>query len=309
MSALRDNGAVGSVHRTQTIDVHERNAEGADTESAGTERGRERPGGTHGNATSTRYIGYADHPVSATSMRRTPDEQARGLGPTERRRTRYERYVKRPVDIVASAILLGLTTPLMLAVAAGVRVTMGPPVIFRQVRLTRGGRAFPMYKFRSMLLESAVRDDVAGASMFHAADDSLRHTPFGRFIRRYALDELPQLWNVLKGDMSLIGPRPELPEVAAAFDLIDHPRHMVRSGMTGPWQVSENRDGFVHLNVQIDREYVGDLTFRRDVTILLRTLPTLLGRTRKNDEADESDDAAAPAVVPLRAKDLDGLTS
>jgi lipopolysaccharide/colanic/teichoic acid biosynthesis glycosyltransferase/glycosyltransferase involved in cell wall biosynthesis len=256
-------------------------------------------GGTHGYAASTPSIGYAERRASAILTLRAPHEQARGLESTGRRPTRYERYVKRPVDIVGSAMLLLLTTPLMLAVAVGVRVTMGPPLIFRQVRLTRGGRPFTMYKFRSMLPESAVPDDVAGASTFHAADDSLRHTPFGRLIRRSSLDELPQLWNVLKGDMSLVGPRPELPEVAAAFDLIDHPRHMVRSGMTGAWQVSENRDGFVHLNVHMDEEYVGDLTLRRDVTIVLRTFAALVGRTRKNDEADESNDAAAPAVIRM----------
>jgi lipopolysaccharide/colanic/teichoic acid biosynthesis glycosyltransferase/glycosyltransferase involved in cell wall biosynthesis len=256
-------------------------------------------GGTHGNAARTLSFGYADRRVSIVLTHRTPHEQARGLEQTGRRGTRYERYVKRPVDIVGSAILLLLTTPLMLAVAVGIRTTMGPPAIFRQVRLTRGGRRFTMYKFRSMLPESAVPDDVAGASRFHAADDSLRHTPFGRLIRRSALDELPQLWNVLKGDMSLVGPRPELPEVAAAFDLIDHPRNMVRSGMTGAWQVSENRDGFVHLNVQMDEEYVGDLTFLRDLAIVLRTFTVLVGRTRKNDEPDESNDAAAPAVIRL----------
>ena len=261
-------------------------------------------GGTHGNAAWALSFGYADRRVSIVLTHRTADEQAHGLEPTERRGTRYQRYVKRPIDIVGSGILLVLTTPLMLAVAAGVRVTMGPPVIFRQVRLTRGGRPFTMYKFRSMLPESAVPDDVAGASAFHAADESLRHTPFGRLIRRFALDELPQLWNVLKGDMSLVGPRPELPEVAAAFDLIDHPRHMVRSGMTGAWQVSENRDGFVHLNVQMDEEYVGDLTFRRDATIVLRTFAVLVGSTRRNDGADESDDATAPAVIRLiRSRD------
>jgi lipopolysaccharide/colanic/teichoic acid biosynthesis glycosyltransferase/glycosyltransferase involved in cell wall biosynthesis len=260
-------------------------------------------GGTHGNAAWALSFGYADRHVSITLTRRTPDEPAHGLGPGERRRTRYEALVKRPVDIVGSAVLLLLTTPLMLAVAVGVRVTMGPPVIFRQVRLTRGGRPFTMYKFRSMLPESAVPDDVAGASRFHAADDSLRHTPFGRLIRRSSLDELPQLWNVLRGDMSLVGPRPELPEVAVAFDLIDHARHMVRSGMTGAWQVSENRDGFVHLNVQMDEEYVGDLTFRRDAVIVLRTFAVLVGRTRTNNGGNESDDAAAPVIPLIRPGD------
>lgn len=254
-------------------------------------------GGTRGNAASTRPVGYANRRASPTLTLRTRHAQA-GVEPTERRRTRYERYVKRPVDIVGSAILLVLTTPLMLAVAAGVRLTMGPPVIFRQVRLTIGARPFTMYKFRSMLPESAVPDDVAGATEFHAADDSVRHTPFGRLIRRSSLDELPQLWNVLKGDMSLVGPRPELPEVAVAFGLIDHPRHMVRTGMTGAWQVSENRDGYVHLNVHMDEEYVGDLTFRRDVTIVLWTFAVLVGHTRTFDKA-ESESAAAPAVIRL----------
>jgi lipopolysaccharide/colanic/teichoic acid biosynthesis glycosyltransferase/glycosyltransferase involved in cell wall biosynthesis len=260
-------------------------------------------GGIPCNAAWTLSFGYADRQVSITLTHRIPEVQAHGLGPSERRGTRYERYVKRPVDIVGSAMLLLLTTPLMLAVAVGVRVTMGPPVIFRQVRLTRGGRPFTMYKFRSMLPESAVPDDVAGPSGFHAADDSLRHTPFGRFIRRFTLDELPQLWNVLKGDMSLVGPRPELPEVAAAFDLIDHPRHLVRSGMTGAWQVSDNRDGFVHLNVPMDEEYVGDLTFRRDAAIVLRTFAVLVGRTGTNNGADESDDAAAPVIRLIRPRD------
>jgi lipopolysaccharide/colanic/teichoic acid biosynthesis glycosyltransferase/glycosyltransferase involved in cell wall biosynthesis len=252
----------------------------------------------HGTSARTLSFGYADRHVSITLTHHVPDEQVRAPGPSPRRPTRYERYVKRPVDIVGSAILLLLMAPLMLAITIGVRVTMGHPVIFRQVRLTRGGRPFTMYKFRSMLPEWAVPDDVAGPSGFHAADDSLRHTPFGRFIRRFALDELPQLWNVLKGDMSLVGPRPELPEVAAAFDLIDHPRHLVRSGMTGAWQVSENRDGFVHLNVEIDEEYVGDLTFHRDVTIVLRTFAVLVGRTPRN-QPGESNGAAAPAVIRL----------
>jgi glycosyltransferase involved in cell wall biosynthesis len=153
-----------------------------------------------------------------------------------------------------------------------------------------------------MLPESAVPDDVAGASEFHAADDSLRHTPFGRLIRRSSLDELPQLWNVLKGDMSLVGPRPELPDVAVAFGLIDHPRHMVRSGMTGAWQVSENRDGYVHLNAHMDEEYVGDLTFRRDVTIVLWTFAALVGHTRKYDEAESENAAAAAGIRLIRTR-------
>jgi lipopolysaccharide/colanic/teichoic acid biosynthesis glycosyltransferase len=223
----------------------------------------------------------------------------------QRPRSRYERYVKRPLDIVGSSLLLVLTAPLMLVVACGVMVTIGRPIIFRQVRLSREGVPFTMYKFRSMLPESAVPEDVRGPSEFHAADDSLRHTPFGRLIRRLELDELPQLWNVLKGDMSLIGPRPELPEVCEAFDLVHHPRHDVRPGMTGAWQVSERRDGFVHLNVHIDEAYVGNLTFRRDLMIVVRTFTVLLGGASERLDGDTADNervepaeevAARPAV-------------
>jgi lipopolysaccharide/colanic/teichoic acid biosynthesis glycosyltransferase len=227
---------------------------------------------------------------------------APAIAPALRPRTRYERYVKRLLDIVGSSLLLVLTAPLMLVVASGVMVMLGRPIIFRQVRLSRGGVPFTMYKFRSMLPESAVPEDIRGPSEFHAADDSLRHTHFGRLIRRLGLDELPQLWNVLKGDMSLVGPRPELPEVCEAFDLVHHPRHVVRPGMTGAWQVSERRDGFVHLNVHIDEAYVGNLTFRRDLVIVVRTFIVLLGgpgeRVHGNTAEDErvvpAEEVAAP---------------
>ena len=187
--------------------------------------------------------------------------------------TFYERRVKRVIDIVGSAVLILLTAPLAAFVWLGVFFTLGRPVIFRQVRVTKGGKKFTMLKFRSMKPESKPMED----GQFHAPKDDPRHTPFGQLIRRLSLDELPQLFNVLRGDMSLIGPRPELPAVVKAFDLKDHPRHEVRAGMTGPWQVSEYRNGFVHMNVHVDAEYVGDLTFRRDVEIVLRTIGLFFG--------------------------------
>ena len=130
---------------------------------------------------------------------------------------------------------------------------------------------------------------------FHAPNDDPRHTRFGMLIRRLSLDELPQLWNVLRGDMSLIGPRPELPNVVKTFGLADHPRHRVRAGMTGPWQVSEFRNGFVHMNVHVDAEYVGDLTFRRDVDIVLRTFGLFLGL---GHEALPTERAAPAHLLP-----------
>lgn len=191
----------------------------------------------------------------------------------ERHITFYERRVKRLIDIVGAAALILLTAPLAAIIAIGVYTTLGRPTWFRQVRVTKGARKFTMLKFRSMKPETKAMAD----GQYHAPKDDPRHTKFGQLIRRLSLDELPQLWNVLRGDMSLIGPRPELPAVVKAFDLTDHPRHQVRAGMTGPWQVSEYRNGFVHMNVHVDAEYVGDLTFRRDVEIVLRTIGLFFG--------------------------------
>ena len=187
---------------------------------------------------------------------------------------------------------------------------MGKPVIFRQRRLTRGGVPFTMYKFRSMLAEEHAPDDADDVSEFHAAANSPRHTPFGRFIRRAAFDELPQLWNVLRGDMSLVGPRPEMPEVAEAHGIVDHPRHMVRPGMTGAWQVSEYRSGYVHLHVHIDAAYVGNLTFRTDARIVLQTLGVLLGGGAEaaNGHHPTSDDPG-DEPIDLRKVDRDDRSS
>jgi lipopolysaccharide/colanic/teichoic acid biosynthesis glycosyltransferase/glycosyltransferase involved in cell wall biosynthesis len=191
----------------------------------------------------------------------------------ERHPTFYERRVKRPIDIIGAAALIFITAPLAAFVALGVMITMGRPVVFRQIRVTKGATNFTMLKFRSMRPEDKPLED----GQYHAPRDDPRHTRFGQMIRRLSLDELPQLWNVLRGDMSLIGPRPELPAVVKAFNLAGHPRHQVRAGMTGPWQVSEYRNGYVHMNVHVDAEYVGDLTFRRDVEIVFRTIGLFFG--------------------------------
>jgi len=191
----------------------------------------------------------------------------------ERHLTFYERRIKRLIDVTGAAFLILVTGPLAALVAIGVYINLGRPLWFRQVRITRGAKKFTMLKFRSMKPEQAPMKD----GEFHAPRDDPRHTRFGQLIRRLSLDELPQLWNVLRGDMSLIGPRPELPGVVKAFNLKHHPRHEVRAGMTGPWQVSQYRNGFVHMNVHVDAEYVGDLTFRRDVEIVLRTIGLFFG--------------------------------
>ena len=199
------------------------------------------------------------------------------LDASTRRRTRYERFFKRPIDLIGGILLLLLFSPLMVLVAIGVAVALGRPVVFRQQRLTRDGKPFTMLKFRSMKPEIPWDEATQGPRPHHAPEDDPRHTNFGKMIRRLSLDELPQLVNVVRGEMSLIGPRPELPQVAEEHDLVDHPRHLVRPGMTGEWQVSDLRAGFVHMSVHLDALYVGDLTLRRDLGIALRTVGLFLG--------------------------------
>ena len=112
----------------------------------------------------------------------------------------------------------------------------------------------------------------------HKSDDDPRHTALGRLLRKTSLDEIPQFWNVALGQMSLVGPRPELVEVVARYQPWQHRRHEVKPGLTGPWQISQRGDVPMHEATDVDVAYVDDLSFRTDVMILLRTIPALLMR-------------------------------
>jgi exopolysaccharide biosynthesis polyprenyl glycosylphosphotransferase len=188
---------------------------------------------------------------------------------------------KRVFDVVASALALILLAPLLLAVAVAVRIGDPGPVIFRQLRPGRGGRPFTIYKFRSMRHEASVQPeflsrDETGSFGFKFAGDP-RVTPVGAFIRRFSLDEMPQLWNVLKGDMSLVGPRP-LAFSPDDFDLRAQIRFRVRPGITGLWQVSGANalaDGDLF---DLDMSYVVNRTFGLDILLVLKTIPTVLVR-------------------------------
>ena len=193
----------------------------------------------------------------------------------------YDRAGKRLVDIVASSILLVVFMPVLASVALAVRLTMGAKVLFFQERVGRNGESFRMIKFRSMRHDRRMREDEEAwdgidRRLTHKTVHDPRHTRVGRFIRKWSLDELPQLFNVLKGDMSLVGPRPELVQVAKRYDLLDHPRHLVRPGITGLWQVSESRGTLLHENVHIDLDYVRKVTFVGDCKILLRTFGSVV---------------------------------
>jgi exopolysaccharide biosynthesis polyprenyl glycosylphosphotransferase len=187
------------------------------------------------------------------------------------------RLLKAVVDRLGAAVLLLFGAPLLVAVACAVGRGTPGPVLFRQVRVGKNGREFIMYKFRTMYLDAEARlaevrhlneyDDV----LFKVRDDP-RVTPVGRLLRRFSLDELPQLANVLLGQMSLVGPRPPLPEEVAVYPLDARRRLAVRPGLTGLWQVSGRSDLPWEEAVKLDLRYVENWSFSLDLVILLRTL-------------------------------------
>jgi exopolysaccharide biosynthesis polyprenyl glycosylphosphotransferase len=190
--------------------------------------------------------------------------------------------VKRGLDLLVSGGLLLLLAPVMGAIALLVRRSSPGPVLFRQVRVGRRGRRFTLLKFRTMVVDAErlrplleARNQVDGP-VFKMRDDP-RITAVGRFLRKYHLDELPQLWNVFRGDMSLVGPRPPVPEEVARYELRQRRRLSMPMGITCHWQVSRDR----HLVsfrkwVDLDLKYVDGWTLGSDLRLLLRTIPAVL---------------------------------
>ena len=194
----------------------------------------------------------------------------------------YHRAVKPVLDFVGGLVLLVVLAPLIIAVALTVRLKLGKGVIYRQERIGMNGRPFTMYKFRSMepdRRKSQQPFEGRDRRTCHKRDDDPRHTPCGRFLRRGSLDELPQLWNVVKGEMSLVGPRPELPHIVARYEPWQHRRHDVKPGLTGFWQVSDRAGGLAYESVGLDLDYIRRMSFWTDCGVLLRTVPVTLRRT------------------------------
>ena len=186
---------------------------------------------------------------------------------------------KRAFDIAASAALLLVLSPVLAVIALCVRCGDGGPAIFAQKRVGRDGEPIEFLKFRSMVVDAEARlaelqqkqRDRGNDVLFKMSDDP-RITRVGRFLRRYSLDELPQLWNVLRGDMSLVGPRPALPSEVAGYDDDAHRRLAVRPGITGLWQVSGRSDLSWDDTVRLDLFYVDNWSFVQDLLILVRTV-------------------------------------
>lgn len=193
----------------------------------------------------------------------------------------YERC-KRTIDCLASGLGILVLSPLFALLAIAIKLESPGPVLFSQTRLGRGGAPFKCWKFRSMYLDAEQRkqdllaeNEMDGGTTFKMKRDP-RITRVGRFIRKASIDELPQLWNVLVGDMSLVGPRPPVPQEVANYSAYDRQRLMVKPGITCIWQVSGRSDIPFEEQVGLDVKYIVGRSLRMDIMLLLRTIPAVL---------------------------------
>jgi exopolysaccharide biosynthesis polyprenyl glycosylphosphotransferase len=191
--------------------------------------------------------------------------------------------VKRTLDLVVSGLGLALLSPLFILVAVAIYISSPGPIFFRQTRVGLGGKLFKITKFRSMVHDAeAKRDDLTPKSLYSdlrlfKLKDDPRVTRLGGFLRRSSLDELPQLWNALVGNMSLVGPRPPLPSEVDLYEEHHYGRFDVKPGITGPWQVN-GRNTVTDFDevIRMETDYIREWTIWKDLGILLRTIPTVL---------------------------------
>ena len=200
-------------------------------------------------------------------------------------------FLKRALDVVLSIFALIMLFPVFLLLAIAVKLD-GGPIFFRQTRIGLMGREFKMIKFRSMVVDAEVRlkellakNEMASGVTFKMKDDP-RITRIGKFIRKTSLDELPQFWNVLKGEMSLVGPRPPLPREVALYTQADRRRLLIKPGITCLWQVGNRQGGAFEFGnrhnidfpeqVNLDVRYIESQSFWKDLWILAGTIPAIL---------------------------------
>ena len=191
--------------------------------------------------------------------------------------------MKRTIDVFGSLVGMILLSPVFLGIALAVKLTRPGPVIFAQVRVGRYGRHFRFYKFRSMYVDAEERkkellakNESKDGVIFKMKDDP-RITKVGKFLRRTSLDELPQLWNVFIGDMSLVGPRPPVPKEVQEYTLDDRKRLDVIPGITCLWQIRGRSEIPFHEQVRLDKEYIMAPSIWTDIKILLKTVPAIIG--------------------------------
>ena len=190
-------------------------------------------------------------------------------------------FLKRCLDITVSSVMLIILSPIFLATAVAIKVENPGPVFFSQTRVGKWGKRFQMHKFRSMVMgadkmkDELLDQDETGGVIFKIKRDP-RITRVGQIIRKLSIDELPQLWNVLKGDMSLVGPRPPVPREVAEYEYSDRRRLDVIPGITCIWQVSGRSEIDFEGQVNLDVQYIESQSFWTDTKILLKTIPAVL---------------------------------
>ena len=192
----------------------------------------------------------------------------------------YGNWQKRLFDIVIAILLLFILAPLLLTISVLICLDSPGGIFFTQTRVGKGGRYFTMWKFRSMVAgadqqKHELRNEMACGVLFKVKQDP-RITNVGRFIRRFSIDELPQLFNVIIGDMSMVGPRPALPEEVIYYTPHQRQRLAVTPGITCLWQIAGRSEISFHQQVELDLQYIATQSFGTDVLILLKTIPAVL---------------------------------
>lgn len=190
----------------------------------------------------------------------------------------YLRFVKPVLDRIGGLIALVIVSPLLLVIGTAVWVAMDSPVFLAQDRVGRHGKVFRLWKFRTMAPDRRVAQlEWVGEDrrQTHKSADDPRITRLGRWLRATRLDELPQFINVVLGDVSLVGPRPEMVSIVAEYEPWQHRRHAVKPGVTGLWQISDQGDQLLRDCTEMELEYLDTVSFATDLSIILRTLPAM----------------------------------
>lgn len=208
----------------------------------------------------------------------------------------YEKYIKRMLDIIISLAALIVLSPILAAVALLVRIKLGAPVIFHQQRPGYREKIFGLCKFRSMTDERGENGELL--------PDEVRLTKFGKALRATSLDELPELWNILKGDMSLIGPRPLLVKYLPLYNEFQKQRHDVRPGLTGWAQVNGRNTISWEQRFAYDVEYVKNISFKMDLKILFQTVAVVFRHNDINSANDATMEAFTGTNTERTSKDV-----
>ena len=191
-------------------------------------------------------------------------------------------FFKRLMDVILSILAIVAGSPVFLLTALLIKITSPGPIIFSQVRVGKFGRHFKFYKFRSMYIDAEARKaelmkhNESGDGVIFKMKRDPRITSVGRFIRKFSIDELPQLFNVLLGDMSLVGPRPPLPSEVRTYTLEERKRLNITPGITCLWQVSGRSELPFSKQIALDKEYIASQSAWKDFLILLKTIPAIL---------------------------------